>query len=167
MIIRPYDMLIHTFHIRSTRQNVFWALWPKNRSDLPEAKLTGDRKTEKSKSVLQCKAESYGNNQDYLLRRLKRDAPDVADDLAINRGPVIVLPGPVATLKPDGSIPMQILSTADECMASARPYFDGMADTNPTTQGQVQTSGNGPGKVGRNAPCPCGSGLKFKKCCGN
>ena len=22
-----------------------------------------------------------------------------------------------------------------------------------------------PGKVGRNDPCPCGSGLKFKKCC--
>ena len=21
-------------------------------------------------------------------------------------------------------------------------------------------------KVGRNAPCPCGSGLKYKKCCG-
>lgn len=21
------------------------------------------------------------------------------------------------------------------------------------------------GKVGRNDPCPCGSGLKFKKCC--
>ncbi|MBW2670678.1 MAG: SEC-C domain-containing protein, partial [Deltaproteobacteria bacterium] len=21
-------------------------------------------------------------------------------------------------------------------------------------------------KVGRNAPCPCGSGKKFKKCCG-
>jgi hypothetical protein len=40
MIIRPYDMLIHTFHIRSTRQNVFWALWPKNKSDLPKAKLT-------------------------------------------------------------------------------------------------------------------------------
>ncbi len=23
-----------------------------------------------------------------------------------------------------------------------------------------------PGKVGRNDPCPCGSGKKFKKCCG-
>ena len=23
-----------------------------------------------------------------------------------------------------------------------------------------------PAKVGRNAPCPCGSGKKFKKCCG-
>ncbi len=22
-------------------------------------------------------------------------------------------------------------------------------------------------KVGRNAPCPCGSGKKYKKCCGN
>ncbi|HOJ35929.1 MAG TPA: SEC-C metal-binding domain-containing protein, partial [Clostridiales bacterium] len=21
-------------------------------------------------------------------------------------------------------------------------------------------------KVGRNDPCPCGSGLKYKKCCG-
>ncbi|WP_343892776.1 SEC-C metal-binding domain-containing protein [Sphingomonas oligophenolica] len=21
-------------------------------------------------------------------------------------------------------------------------------------------------KVGRNAPCPCGSGQKFKRCCG-
>lgn len=23
------------------------------------------------------------------------------------------------------------------------------------------------GKIGRNEPCPCGSGLKFKKCCGS
>jgi len=25
-------------------------------------------------------------------------------------------------------------------------------------------SGKGTAKVGRNDPCPCGSGLKFKKC---
>jgi len=29
----------------------------------------------------------------------------------------------------------------------------------------IQVSRNKP-KVGRNAPCPCGSGKKFKKCCG-
>ena len=23
-----------------------------------------------------------------------------------------------------------------------------------------------PGKIGRNDPCPCGSGKKYKKCCG-
>ena len=29
------------------------------------------------------------------------------------------------------------------------------------------TSGLGdPGKIGRNHPCPCGSGKKYKKCCG-
>lgn len=32
------------------------------------------------------------------------------------------------------------------------------AKKNPTTQP--------PGKVGRNAPCPCGSGRKYKRCCG-
>ena len=26
--------------------------------------------------------------------------------------------------------------------------------------------GAGPGKIGRNAPCPCGSGKKYKRCCG-
>ena len=32
----------------------------------------------------------------------------------------------------------------------------------------VQTSGNRlSGKIGRNDPCPCGSGKKYKKCCGH
>ncbi len=34
-------------------------------------------------------------------------------------------------------------------------YVDGQL--NPPTQRQ---------KIGRNAPCPCGSGKKYKKCCG-
>jgi len=31
---------------------------------------------------------------------------------------------------------------------------------------QPQAKRNAPAKVGRNEPCPCGSGKKFKKCCG-
>lgn len=31
---------------------------------------------------------------------------------------------------------------------------------------QPQAKTNAPAKVGRNEPCPCGSGKKFKKCCG-
>jgi len=31
---------------------------------------------------------------------------------------------------------------------------------------QPQAKTNAPAKVGRNEPCPCGSGRKFKKCCG-
>ena len=33
-------------------------------------------------------------------------------------------------------------------------------------QGKVDTYKREAPKVGRNDPCPCGSGKKFKKCCG-
>jgi preprotein translocase subunit SecA len=33
------------------------------------------------------------------------------------------------------------------------------------TQGSVQQVVR-PDKIGRNDPCPCGSGKKYKKCCG-
>jgi len=29
----------------------------------------------------------------------------------------------------------------------------------------IESTPAGPGKTGRNAPCPCGSGRKYKKCC--
>jgi preprotein translocase subunit SecA len=32
--------------------------------------------------------------------------------------------------------------------------------------GRKASAKRNPDKVGRNAPCPCGSGKKFKKCCG-
>ena len=47
-----------------------------------------------------------------------------------------------------------------------------MAARNAQAQNQANTSGksqpvvNSSKKVGRNDPCPCGSGKKYKKCCG-
>lgn len=38
-------------------------------------------------------------------------------------------------------------------------YVDGRVRGNPTVRREIP-------KVGRNEPCPCGSGKKFKKCCG-
>ena len=39
-----------------------------------------------------------------------------------------------------------------------------------TIKGQSEISDNtpyvSPPKIGRNEPCPCGSGKKYKKCCG-
>ena len=32
--------------------------------------------------------------------------------------------------------------------------------------GQFRTEARNFGKVGRNEPCPCGSGKKYKRCCG-
>ncbi|GJM70619.1 hypothetical protein HMSSN036_28350 [Paenibacillus macerans] len=36
----------------------------------------------------------------------------------------------------------------------------------PGSQGSLNTPYTNPNKVGRNDPCPCGSGKKYKKCCG-
>ena len=42
-------------------------------------------------------------------------------------------------------------------------YFPGVGDFGARLASVVKT----PPKVGRNAPCPCGSGKKYKKCCLN
>lgn len=47
------------------------------------------------------------------------------------------------------------------------PYADDddwAADTDDYVE--VAEPYRAPPKVGRNAPCPCGSGKKYKKCCG-
>jgi len=36
-----------------------------------------------------------------------------------------------------------------------------------SAKGGIQTVKKAAGKVGRNSPCPCGSGKKYKRCCGN
>jgi len=55
--------------------------------------------------------------------------------------------------------------------SSGRWYFvDGEAHTHAEGEGhgvpQTPVKRESP-KVGRNDPCPCGSGKKFKKCCGD
>ena len=43
-------------------------------------------------------------------------------------------------------------------MADAKTFYQDMANSLPTSISSHKT--------GRNEPCPCGSGLKYKKCCG-
>lgn len=38
--------------------------------------------------------------------------------------------------------------------------------TSPQAESNKVAIGNQGKKIGRNAPCPCGSGRKFKRCCG-
>jgi hypothetical protein len=41
-----------------------------------------------------------------------------------------------------------------------------IAYAEPQRPGRPTSSGSGVGRTGRNDPCPCGSGKKFKTCCG-
>ena len=56
--------------------------------------------------------------------------------------------------------------------SATRSAFDGPRSVGPRRESQggvdaaVTTVKRSTAKVGRNAPCPCGSGKKYKKCCG-
>ncbi len=66
---------------------------------------------------------------------------------------------------------------APDLVGALRASHPGLQDTLRRRRGQLQRLGRRlraapapppppPAKVGRNDPCPCGSGKKFKKCCG-
>jgi len=51
--------------------------------------------------------------------------------------------------------------------AHADPHFRRLAAQESASQDHLAGSTSSDGiKTGRNAPCPCGSGIKYKKCCG-
>jgi hypothetical protein len=55
-----------------------------------------------------------------------------------------------------------------EWLSTPRDAFDGKKPSEMLSQaqGKVETFRRQDARVGRNDPCPCGSGKKFKKCCG-
>jgi hypothetical protein len=56
----------------------------------------------------------------------------------------------------------------NEWLSTPRDAFDGKTSSEMLSlaQGKVETFRREDPRVGRNDPCPCGSGKKFKKCCG-
>lgn len=61
---------------------------------------------------------------------------------------------------------------ADICQREGIIYILGLEPDQPEDISDLDLARNPPEpvravqKVGRNEPCPCGSGAKFKKCCG-
>ncbi len=87
------------------------------------------------------------------LREYQREGYDIFMDL-IHR----IQAESVGTLfhlqvKPHQEIP-------EEARPQEQPMFFSHGDSTPQPQQRQQK------KTGRNDPCPCGSGKKYKKCCG-
>jgi len=83
------------------------------------------------------------------------------------------LPGEDA-LAPAGDAPAALPPAALSASSPAAPRNEGAVSSPAGLAGRALASpaGNTGGqppmrKVGRNEPCPCGSGKKFKKCCGS
>ncbi len=71
------------------------------------------------------------------------------------------------------SDPNQLQSLNEQWMATPRAAFEGktpaeVSQENPslTSFKKVETYRRTEPRIGRNDPCPCGSGKKYKKCCG-
>ncbi|MBM3212831.1 anaerobic sulfatase maturase [Candidatus Poribacteria bacterium] len=69
---------------------------------------------------------------------------------------------------PDGETGLNYLCAGyKRFFTHSKPFVDALATIwrQNNVQEQIRPSQNSPG-IGRNDPCPCGSGLKYKKCCG-
>ena len=64
-------------------------------------------------------------------------------------------------LRSDKSILTFFDGNMNECIQLAKDFYE-----NKQERGQGSREDNQGRKVGRNQPCPCGSGKKFKRCCG-
>jgi len=63
------------------------------------------------------------------------------------------------TLMQDEEVQQEMRTALPYCVEEI--YKSGLARSSFGTPLRLQTA-----KTGRNEPCPCGSGKKFKKCCG-
>ncbi len=94
-------------------------------------------------------ARKFGQQARQLLRRDPTMSVSRSLDLAAADGPVVARETTTLNFGPDG-VPLDQFADALRSMREQSPGPSAL-----------------PGKVGRNAPCPCRSGLKFKKCCGS
>jgi preprotein translocase subunit SecA len=103
--------------------------------------------------LVEYKREAYNMFED-LLSRVDEETVSKVFRVHIGREPQTPQPAQVRTVHPE------LEAMAAQTRRPREAYAN--APDEPQTQTVVR---QGP-KVGRNDPCPCGSGKKYKKCCG-
>jgi FkbM family methyltransferase len=98
--------------------------------------------------------------------------------VAARAGQRPAVPGRLCQVKPDhlnadlwraGKVPGTIVGPYPPASSTIAAYSRGKGPKQismPLPSGSSTRPARSPTKVGRNDPCPCGSGKKFKKCCG-
>jgi preprotein translocase subunit SecA len=104
----------------------------------------------------------------YLMQVLERPAPPPRDESGV--APEAGVPASRLGGDGNGRRPRQVSTSVDEIEEAfqrrkrrelEQARMAGSGDLQP-----VQQVVRGAAKIGRNDPCPCGSGKKYKKCCG-
>ncbi len=92
--------------------------------------------------------QGRGEKAKEFRRQAKRNAPAIETRLDVGPGGRVLREKKTITFGDEG-LPLSELSKVAAMLRGT---------SSPATVGRQ--------KVGRNEPCPCGSGKKFKKCCG-
>ncbi len=135
-----------------------------------------DPKNEYKRESYELFAEMKERIEDTIIRDLYRLRPISAEEIAeLERRRRTLLPPDMSFRHPSALAPLPPAAGGAQQPAAAPTGMPGMpADAlPPPTQGgpapapqRPRTVVRSQAKVGRNAPCPCGSGKKYKKCCG-
>jgi len=166
---------------------IMTATWRLRRCGIVEAKFADapepDEKTQRAVDRARAHSHNIIRRSSAELRRLQTErairaqlgttgvTPGLADTLAIHRALNSApasddAPGSAsAEAKPRESITMQ---TLEALMAQADKQLCAEIRENASSfRKPANSTPASTHKVGRNEPCPCRSGLKFKRCCGN
>jgi hypothetical protein len=166
---------------------IMTATWRLRRCGVVEAKFADvpepDEKTQRAVDRARVHSHHIIRRSSAELRRLQTErairaqlgttnvTPGLADTLAIHRAlnsapGIDDAPGSgTADAKPRESLTMQ---TLEALMAQADKQLCAEIRENASSFRKPANSAPASAhKVGRNEPCPCRSGLKFKRCCGN
>ena len=92
--------------------------------------------------------QGRGEEAEEFQRQAKRNAPTIETRLDVGPGDRVLREKTTITFGDEG-LPLRELSKVAAML-----------------RGTSSLAAVGRQKVGRNEPCPCGSGKKFKKCCG-
>jgi preprotein translocase subunit SecA len=106
----------------------------------------------------------------YLMQILERPSEGAPARPVGGTGPEAGVPAPQMGGDGNGRKPRQVATSVDEIEEAfqrrKRRELDQARMAGSGDMQTVQQVVRGTAKVGRNDPCPCGSGKKYKKCCG-
>ncbi len=131
-------------------RRVFLSVNPKGSDELPAVIAYG---WEKNKYY----AKWYGENDSEVIKGLK--------------GPTLNLSSPQSGLAPEFLEVVKFILKDKQYVDRLKRHYELFREAIENKEEKKKNSKKESktilGKVGRNAPCPCGSGKKYKKCCLN
>lgn len=122
-----------------------------------------------------CQAYMSGNPPDYFppiadLPKIEQYARRIASHNSFEGKVRDVLIDELANgapkpVPPSRTSPQTATTVRPPSKPASKPINPTLCETK-SSQPEVGLGRRSPGEVGRNSPCPCGSGRKFKRCCG-